>query len=103
MATVAETARAAFMFGGALIKRFACTGGTTAASITHGESRSPDFCIVTATDGGNPTQTGIGVDYTTSATVLTVDCVVDAAETFDIVAVWLNPSGASATGGVPGY
>jgi hypothetical protein len=90
MATVTETGNKYVCMVPFLMRKISATGGTGAASITHGESRSPDACWVVATDGAGPTQTGIGVDYTTSATVLTVDCIVDIAETFDIFCIWVN-------------
>lgn len=90
MATVALTNNEVIQMTPVLKRRLSCTGGTTAAALTHGESRSPDEVYVVVTDGSNPSQTGVGVERATSATTMTVDCVVDAAETFDIICTWYS-------------
>lgn len=88
MATVAATGIKTICNIPYLKKKISCTGGTTAATILHGEAYAPDVFWVVSTDGANPTQTGIGVQLN-STTGFDVDCVVDVAETFDIIAIWI--------------
>ncbi len=96
MATVSLVTNKVIASTPALVRRLSCTGGTTAAALTHGEDRIPDKVDLVSTDGSNPSHTGISCDRTTSATTMTVDCVVDSAETFDIYCTWYS----QASGGV---
>lgn len=90
MATVALVSTEVLTCVPFLIRRIKLTGGATAAAITHGEDRSPDFCLATITDASTPTVTTVGVERDTSATTLTVDCLGDAGDTIEVYAIWLS-------------
>jgi hypothetical protein len=93
MATVTKTGNVVLCSTPFLIRKISCTGGTTGADITHGESRSPDIIFVNQTDAATPAHTGIGV-VVKDADELSVDCVVDSADTFDIYCIWLTQASA---------
>ena len=89
MATVALTKNEKLTNSPHLVRRLTLTGGATGAAITHGEDRSPDTVtcnIVTQT----PTVTTVAVTRTTSATTMTVDCLGDAADVFELTCTWIS-------------
>lgn len=96
MATVARVSTEVLCSYPFLVRRIKLTGGATGAAITHGEDRAPDFAIPIITDETTPTVTTVSVARDTSATTMTVDCLGDAADTIEIIAVWLT----SASGGL---
>lgn len=94
MATFTVTRAESFNLAGALIKKLTCTGGATAAAYTHGESRAPDL-ILSAIDDEGAVMAAIGTART-SATVVTLDTLVDDGSACEVYLVWLT----SASGGL---
>lgn len=97
MATVALSSNTVITDKPFLIRRLACTGGSTSAALTHGESRSPDLVIPVSTDVASPAHTGISVVRNTSATTLTAVTVVDSADTFDLYCIWYSQASGGLT------
>jgi hypothetical protein len=71
-----------------LLRKLTCTGGATSVAYTHGESRSPDM-IVSQVTTETPTVTTVAV-VRTSATVVTLDTLGDAADGIDVYLIWFN-------------
>lgn len=94
MATFAVTSVEKFNLAGALIKKLSCTGGATSLAYTHGEDRNPDLILSAINDEG-AVMAAVGTART-SATVVTLDTLVDDASTCEVYLVWLT----SASGGL---
>lgn len=94
MATFAVTSNALLCSAPFLIRKLSCTGGATSLAYTHGESRAPDL-ILTAIDDEGAVMAAVGTART-SATVVTLDTLVDDASTCEVYLIWV----AQASGGL---
>lgn len=95
MATVAVTSNTQlYLAPGVLVRKLVGTGGATSLAYTHGENRSPDLSLAACkTESGTVTTVSM---TDTSATVVTIDCLGDAANAIEVYLIWLT----SATGGL---
>lgn len=77
-----------------LVRKLECTGGATSVAYTHGEDRAPDLIIPMINDeGAVPAAVGTA---RTSATVVTLDTLVDDASTCEVYLIWFP----QASGGI---
>jgi hypothetical protein len=76
-----------------LIKKYTVTSGTSGVAVTHGETSSPSFVIMTMV-GADPTGSE-GSAVATSATITTLDFEADS-KSYEVYMVWLN----QASGGI---
>jgi hypothetical protein len=94
MATVTANSKGNIDAWPFLIKKYTCTTGTTGLAITHGEAYAPDIIQVMNTTA-DPAAHEISV-VRTSATVVTVDCEDDTADSFEVYLIWIQ----QASGGI---
>jgi hypothetical protein len=87
MATFAVTKNTVIANVPFLIRKLNCTGGATSLAYTHGEDRAPDL-ILTAIDDEGAVMAAVGTART-SATVVTLDTLVDDASTCEVYLIWL--------------
>jgi hypothetical protein len=88
MATFAVTKNVALCHAPFLVRKLNCTGGATSLAYTHGEDRAPDL-ILTAIDDEGAVMAAVGTART-SATVVTLDTLVDDASTCEVYLVWFS-------------
>ena len=95
MATFAVTSNEKlYLAPGVLVRKLVGTGGATSLAYTHGEDRVPTLALArVGTEGAACSAVGV-VD--TSATVVTLDTLVDSASIVEVYLIWLT----SATGGL---
>lgn len=90
MATVALVSNKVVASTPNLIRSLDVTGGTTELAVTHGEDRAPDM-IIAVDKTATANTAAIWTVRKTSATVVTVDCSVDAATSLaDIQLIWFS-------------
>jgi hypothetical protein len=77
-----------------LVRKLTCTGGATSLAYTHGEDRAPTM-LLSAIDDESAVPAAVGTART-SATVVTLDTLVDDASACEVYLVWFN----AATGGL---
>ena len=95
MATFAVTKNEKFYLApGVVVRKLTCTGGATSLAYTHGESYAPTM-ILSAIDDEGAVPAAVGTART-SATVVTLDTLVDDASACEVYLVFL----ASASGGL---
>lgn len=87
MATFAVTKNTVIQNVPNLVRKLECTGGATSLAYTHGEDRAPDMISSTVLTE-SPTVTTVAT-VRTSATVLTLDCLGDAANLIEIYLTWI--------------
>lgn len=88
MATFAVTKNVPTINAPFLIRKLTCTGGATSVAHTHGEDRAPDMSFATVKTE-SPTVTTVAI-INTSATVVTLDTLGDAADAIEVYLIWFT-------------
>ena len=88
MATFAVTKNEVLCSVPFLVRKLNCTGGTGPLAYTHGEDRAPDL-ILTMIDDEGAVMAAIGTART-SATVVTLDTLVDDNSTCEVYLIWFS-------------
>ena len=94
MATFAVTKNELVCNAPFLVRKLTCTGGATSLAYTHGEDRAPTL-MLTAIDDEGAVPAAVGTART-SATVVTLDTLVDDASACEVYLIWIT----AASGGL---
>jgi hypothetical protein len=94
MATFAVTKNVQVINAPFLVRKLTCTGGATSLAYTHGEDRAPDLAL-SRIGTETPTVTTVAI-VNTSATVVTLDTLGDAADAIEVYLIWFT----QASGGI---